>query len=81
MTELFGPAGSSTKTSSTGRRLPSTATGERCATARRKPVDEAIPGARSDPYVRRAVFGELVLVTYVIDALVAVTLTDVTWAG
>lgn len=36
----------------------------------------------SDPYVRRAEFGELGLVTYVIDdARRTVTLTDVTWAG
>jgi hypothetical protein len=36
----------------------------------------------SDPYVRRAEFGEAGLVTYVIsDALHTVTLTDVTWIG
>ena len=36
----------------------------------------------SDPYVRRAEFGELGLVTYVIDdARLVVTLTDVTWTG
>ena len=36
----------------------------------------------SDPYVRRAQFGEAGLVTYVInDAQKTVTLTDVTWVG
>ncbi len=36
----------------------------------------------SDPYVRRAEFGALGLVTYVIDdAQQVVTLTDVTWTG
>ena len=36
----------------------------------------------SDPYVRRAEFGGLGLVTYVInDAQQTVTLTDVTWTG
>ena len=36
----------------------------------------------SDPYVRRAEFGEAGLVTYVIsDARHIVTLTDVTWIG
>ena len=36
----------------------------------------------SDPYVRRAAFGELGLVTYVIDdARWTVTLTDVMWIG
>jgi hypothetical protein len=36
----------------------------------------------SDPYVRRAEFGGLGLVTYVIDdARRMVTLTDVTWTG
>jgi hypothetical protein len=36
----------------------------------------------SDPYVRRAGFGRLGLVTYVInDAQRTVTLTDVTWTG
>lgn len=35
-----------------------------------------------DPYLRRAVFGEAGLVTYLIDdARMLVTLTDVTWAG
>ena len=35
-----------------------------------------------DPYVRRAEFGGLGLVTYVInDAQRTVTLTDVTWTG
>lgn len=35
-----------------------------------------------DPYVRRAEFGGLGLVTYVInDAQQTVTLTDVTWTG
>jgi hypothetical protein len=35
-----------------------------------------------DPYVRRADFGGVGLVTYVInDARQTVTLTDVTWAG
>lgn len=35
-----------------------------------------------DPYVRRAEFGEVGLVTYLInDARQTVTLTDVTWAG
>jgi hypothetical protein len=35
-----------------------------------------------DPYVRRAEFGGLGLVTYVIDdARRTVTLTDVTWTG
>jgi hypothetical protein len=35
-----------------------------------------------DPYVRRAEFGRLGLVTYVInDAQRIVTLTDVTWTG
>ncbi|HEV2371640.1 MAG TPA: hypothetical protein VGS19_05660 [Streptosporangiaceae bacterium] len=36
----------------------------------------------SDPYVRRAEFGGLGLVTYVVnDADKTVTLTDVTWTG
>ena len=36
----------------------------------------------SDPYVRRAEFGGLGLVTYVIDdARQTVTLTDMTWTG
>jgi hypothetical protein len=36
----------------------------------------------SDPYVRRAEFGEAGLVTYLIsDAQHIVTLTDVTWIG
>ncbi|MGH3395434.1 MAG: hypothetical protein ACRDPO_12175 [Streptosporangiaceae bacterium] len=36
----------------------------------------------SDPYVRRAEFGEAGLVTYVIsDARHMVTLSDVTWIG
>jgi hypothetical protein len=36
----------------------------------------------SDPYVRRAEFGGVGLVTYVIDdARQIVTLTDVTWIG
>jgi len=36
----------------------------------------------SDPYVRRAEFGGLGLITYVIDdARQTVTLTDVTWTG
>jgi hypothetical protein len=36
----------------------------------------------SDPYVRRAQFGDSGLVTYLInDALQTVTLTDVTWIG
>jgi hypothetical protein len=36
----------------------------------------------ADPYVRRAEFGGLGLVTYVInDARQTVTLTDVTWTG
>ncbi len=35
-----------------------------------------------DPYLRRAEFGELGLVTYLIsDARQTVTLTDVTWTG
>jgi hypothetical protein len=39
--------------------------------------------ATSDPYVRRARFGELSLVTYVIDDArrTVTTLTDVTWTG
>ena len=46
------------------------------------PDDPPRTFATSDPYVRRAAFGELGLVTYVIDdARRTVTLTDVTWTG
>jgi len=46
------------------------------------PDDPLRTFATSDPYVRRAAFGEAGLVTYVIDdARQTVTLTDVTWVG
>jgi hypothetical protein len=46
------------------------------------PADPLRTFATSDPYVRRAEFGGLGLVTYVInDAQQTVTLTDVTWTG
>ena len=45
------------------------------------PDDPLRTFATSDPYVRRAAFGELGLVIYVIDARRTVTLTDVTWTG
>ena len=46
------------------------------------PDDPMRTFATSDPYIRRAEFGEAGLVTYVInDARQTVTLTDVTWVG
>jgi hypothetical protein len=46
------------------------------------PADPLRTFPTSDPYVRRAEFGEAGLVTYVIsDARRTVTLTDVTWIG
>lgn len=46
------------------------------------PADPLRTFPTSDPYVRRAEFGNLGLVTYVIsDATQTVTLTDVTWTG
>jgi hypothetical protein len=46
------------------------------------PDDPLRTFATSDPYVRRAAFGEAGLVTYVInDARQTVTLTDATWVG
>jgi hypothetical protein len=46
------------------------------------PSDPMRTFATDDPYVRRAEFGGLGLVTYVInDARQTVTLTDVTWTG
>lgn len=46
------------------------------------PADPLRTFPTSDPYVRRAEFGGLGLVTYVInDARQTVTLTDVTWTG
>lgn len=46
------------------------------------PADPLRTFPTDDPYVRRAEFGGLGLVTYVInDAKQSVTLTDVTWTG
>lgn len=46
------------------------------------PADPLRTFPTDDPYVRRAEFGGLGLVTYVInDAQQTVTLTDVTWTG
>ena len=46
------------------------------------PADPLRTFPTGDPYVRRAEFGGLGLVTYVInDAKQTVTLTDVTWTG
>lgn len=52
------------------------------ATVVEYPADPLRTFPTDDPYVRRAEFGGLGLVTYVIsDALQIVTLTDVTWTG
>jgi hypothetical protein len=46
------------------------------------PADPLRTFSADDPYVRRAEFGEVGLVTYLIDdARRIVTLTDVTWTG
>jgi hypothetical protein len=46
------------------------------------PADPLRTFPTADPYVRRAQFGGLGLVTYVVnDARKTVTLTDVTWTG
>lgn len=46
------------------------------------PADPLRTFPTDDPYIRRAEFGGLGLVTYVIsDAHQTVTLTDVTWTG
>ncbi|HXS64473.1 MAG TPA: hypothetical protein VN767_16575 [Streptosporangiaceae bacterium] len=46
------------------------------------PADPLRTFPTDDPYIRRAEFGGLGLVTYVIsDARQTVTLTDVTWTG
>jgi hypothetical protein len=52
------------------------------ATVIEYPADPLRTLPTDDPYVRRAVFGGLGLVTYLIsDAHQTVTLTDVTWTG
>jgi hypothetical protein len=52
------------------------------ATVVEYPADPLRTFPTDDPYVRRAEFGGLGLVTYVIsDARQTVTLTDVTWTG